>query len=123
MSVFKEEQDMRDCNITEYEGVKYVKILLEGSDYTKTFNLESRNVRLKVSVDSLGFPSISGHAQDHQLLDPSIFLSSNETFQMTGIFRDINRGTEHNLKLGVKFSNISNDIGTFIGSGKCVEIL
>ena len=113
---------MRDCNITEYEGVKDVKILLIGSDYTKTFNLESKNVRFKVSVDSIGFRSISGHAQDHQLLDPSIFSSSNETFQMTGIFRDINRGTEHNLRLSVKFSNISNDIA-FIGSGKCVEIL
>ncbi|MGB8310992.1 MAG: hypothetical protein WCE81_03895 [Halobacteriota archaeon] len=112
----------RDCNITEYEGVKDVKILLEGSDYTKTFNLESKNVKFKVSVDSIGFRSISGHAQDHQLLGPSILLSS-ETLQMTGIFRDINRDTEHNLKLGIIFKNRSNDIGTFIGSGKCVEIL
>lgn len=110
----------RDCNITEYEGVKDVKILLEGSDYTKTFNLESKNVRFKVSVDSIGFRSISGRAQDHQLLDP---LLSSETFQMTGIFRDINRDTEHKLKLGIIFQNISNNIGTFIGSGKCIEIL
>jgi len=114
---------MRDCNITEYEGIKNVKIVLVGSDYTKTFNLDSKNVRFKVSLDSLGFRSLSGQAQDHQLLDPSILLSSNETFQMTGIFRDTNRGTEHNLKLSVKFSKISNDIGTFIGSGTCVEIL
>lgn len=117
-----EEQDMYDCNITEYEGVKDVKISLEGSDYIKTFNLESKNVRFKVSVDLEGSRSISGHAQDPRLLDPSIFLPS-ETLQMTGIFRDINRGTEHNLKLGVIFKDISNDIGAFIGSGKCVEIL
>jgi hypothetical protein len=113
---------MRDCNITEYEGVKYVKLSLEESDHIHTFKLESKNVRFKVSVDSLGFRSISGHVQDHQL-DPSVFLSSNETFQMTGIFRDINRDTEHNLKLGVIFKDISNDIATFIGSGKCGEIL
>ncbi|HXY88947.1 MAG TPA: hypothetical protein VEG44_10940 [Candidatus Acidoferrales bacterium] len=113
---------MRDCNITEYEGVKYVKISLEESDFIKTFNLESKNVRFKVSVDSIGFRSISGRIQDDQLSDSSVFLSS-ETFQMTGIFRDTNLDTEHNLKLGIVFKNISDDIGTFIGSGKCVEIL
>jgi hypothetical protein len=112
---------MRDCNITEYEGVKYVKISLEESDHIHTLNLESKNVRFKVSVDPLGFRSISGHIQDHQL-DPSVFLSSHETFQMTGTFRDINRGTEHNLKLGVIFKDIRDDIATFTGSGKCVEI-
>jgi len=113
---------MKDCNITEYGGVKDVKISLEGSDYTKTFNLDSKNVRFKVSVDLLGFRSIVGHAQDPQLLNPSLFLSS-ETLHMTGIFRDINRDTEHKLKLGVIFKKISNDIGTFIGSKECVEIL
>ncbi len=113
---------MRDCNITEYEGVKYVKISLEESDHIHTLNLESKNVRFKVSLDSLGFRSISGHIQDPQL-DPSVFLSSNETLQITGIFRDINRGTEHNLKFGVIFTDMSNDIATFIGSGKCIEIV
>lgn len=112
----------RDCNIAEYEGVKDVKISLVESDYVKTYNLESKSVRFDLSVDSIGFRSISGHVQDDQLSDSSVFLSS-ETFQMTGIFRDINQGTEHNLRLGIIFKNISNDIGTFIGSGKCVEIL
>jgi len=113
---------MHDCNITEYEGVKDVKISLEESDFIKTFNLESERVKFRVSVDSIGFRSISGHVQDEQLLDPSVFLSS-ETFQMRGIFRDINRDTQHDLKLGIIFKEISDDIGTFIGSGKCVEIL
>ncbi len=115
------EQDIRDCNITEYEGIKDVKILAEGSG--ETFNLESKNVRFEVSRSPSppGRRSISGHLQDPQLLEPGILLSS-ETFQMTGIFRDINRGTEHNLKFSIMFENISNDFGNFKGTGRCVEI-
>lgn len=59
--------------------------------------LKVRMSGLKMSEDLLGFRSIVGQAQDPQLLNQSLFLSS-ETLHMTGIFRDINQDTEHKLK-------------------------